>query len=99
MSYGTDIAESFRQVGVYTGTLLKGANPAELPVVQSIKFEFVINLGTAKALGIEGAAYVARNCRRGDRVRRREIIAGLGGAAAGRSACGRSSQSGCAVSA
>jgi putative tryptophan/tyrosine transport system substrate-binding protein len=53
MSYGTDIAESFRQVGVYTGTLLKGANPAELPVVQSIKFEFVINLGTAKALGIE----------------------------------------------
>jgi putative ABC transport system substrate-binding protein len=53
MSYGTDIAEGFYQVGVYTSSILKGAKPADLPVVQSTKFEFAINLQTARALGIE----------------------------------------------
>ena len=53
MSYGTDIADSFRQVGVYAGKILNGAKPAEMPVTQSTKFEFVINLQTAKALGLE----------------------------------------------
>jgi putative tryptophan/tyrosine transport system substrate-binding protein len=53
MSYGTDIADRFRQVGVYTGNILKGAKPADLPVQQATKFEFIINLQTAKLLGID----------------------------------------------
>jgi putative tryptophan/tyrosine transport system substrate-binding protein len=53
MSYGTDFADSSHQVGIYTASILKGAKPADLPVVQSTKFKFVLNLQTARALGIE----------------------------------------------
>ncbi len=53
MSYGTDLADMFHQVGVYTGKILRGTKPADLPVLQSTKFEFVLNMKTAKMLGIE----------------------------------------------
>ena len=49
MSYGTDIVD----IGVYTGNILKGAKPADLPVVQSTRFEFVLNLKTARLLGVD----------------------------------------------
>ena len=67
MSYGTSIADVFRQVGVYVGSILKGAKPTDLPVLQATKFEFRINLRAARSL-VSSLALSPGARRRGDRI-------------------------------
>ena len=82
MSYGTDVAEVFRRAAAYVDHILRGTSPGDLPVQAPTKYDLVINLKTARALGLDSAADAARPRRRGDRMmRRREFITLLGGAA------------------
>ena len=81
-SYGNESLDNYRRAALYADQILKGEKPADLPVQTPTKYETVLNLKAAKALGIEVPASVLSPRRRGDRVNRREFIAVLGGAVA-----------------
>jgi putative tryptophan/tyrosine transport system substrate-binding protein len=82
MSYGAAEAYLYRQAAVYVDKILKGAKPADLPVEQPTQFELIVNMKTAKAFGLKISETFLLRAGRGDRMRRREFILALGGAAA-----------------
>ena len=96
MSYGPNFGALFRRAAEFVDNILHGTKPADIPVEQPTKFDLVINQTTARALGLDVAADAARACRRGDRMKRREFITLLGGAAAAWPLAARAQQSGVA---
>jgi len=88
--YGPNVADQYRRAATQIDRILKGANPAQLPIEQSEKFELVINLKAAKALGLTHPAVAAAAGGSGNRVKRRAFVAGLGAALAAPSAAGPS---------
>ena len=93
MSYGPNFPDLFRRAADFVDKILRGAKPADIPVEQPTKFDLVINLTTAKALGLTVPPIVAAARRRGDRMKRREFITLLGGAAAAWPLAARAQQS------
>jgi putative ABC transport system substrate-binding protein len=74
LAYGPNLVEMFGRCGSYVGKILQGAKPSDLPIQRPEKFDLVINLKTAAALGVTVATLAARHCRRGDRIKLADVV-------------------------